>query len=1131
MDEMRAEQRGADGQDLEKADLENEKSRELLKYLRAPAHRSLLAGETEWLPLPRSLAADQFFLCHIDEIMFEEKAPRREALENILGAFRRCEAMNFIYIILGDGQGKVDFYFGVGRDLTENNPSEFKLNEYDLVSKLLKPSIEGNFRGSQVTELGSQNRAAEKAEVLERMRSAKYFGVLTGVPGADPDQAQGDFQGVDRLIDVMGGSSFGFVVLAQPYTEAEMDALEADLLRVFDLLAPLANLTRQFTEGSSDSNSASGSISHARQSSHGVHQTESQHESESSNRTDEEVRHTRTNQVQASAGSNTSEEYGQHNSSTSSKSTSNNKSSGGSSNTQSESDSENYSAGHDGRKNYSTSSSEQRQYSDSYSTTDGSSQSSSSGSQTGSSRDDSFSTTYAHHKTRSDTSSSSRSVNLTVQLRSDNREASGWSKYLDDVLLPRLDRGRGKGLFLTCAFLFSDDRPVMYRLANTAMSLYSSQQGNRSALSFAEIERDSPKHKRCYEALQNLQIPHAKRREGELVRLGMAALSQKTSGNQKVFCGSWLSAEELGILTGLPQRDVIGLGLRREVEFGLNVPQPQEDRLELGHLVQCGTVRRQVPIALDRRVLDKHTFVAGVTGSGKTTTCQKILRECGVPFLVIEPVKTEYRTLYGQKDDQGQPRFPQLTYFTPGQQDTAPFYLNPFELFPGEPVSARADMIKATMEAAFEMEAAIPQILEAGVYRAYEYKGWNVSTDEWFVNGKKEDPFAPGSYAFPTLTDFKKAVEEVTIEQEFGERLQAEYLGSLRARINSLMVGAKGLMLNTPRSVNFRDLIHRQVVIELEEIRNGAEKSMIMGFIMTNLLQAVKLEYYARRKEGRRFQHITLVEEAHRLFSRFVPGDSPSKRQGVEVFANMLAEVRKYGESLIIVDQIPDKMTPEVLKNTNTKIVHRLFAQDDKEAIGNTMALEDDQKAFLSNLRAGYAIVLTQDWPKAVQVKIDNDAGELLEADDEQVREVAEVYYAQPQNCKLGVLPGLEHFSPGEITPKRVRKYLQLMRDRRLLQLYRQAVITDSEKPADNPEGAFKEHLGFVRSELKLEGADFALLVHYIYGNIYGRTCASKAEALETMLRYWLGELELDEKTRLDLLFNLEAQAWRAGTQ
>ena len=71
----------------------------------------------------------------------------------------------------------------------------------------------------------------------------------------------------------------------------------------------------------------------------------------------------------------------------------------------------------------------------------------------------------------------------------------------------------------------------------------------------------------------------------------------------------------------------------------------------------------------------------------------------------------------------------------------------------------------------------------------------------------------------------------------------------------------------------------------------------------------------------------------------------------------MLAEVRKYRESLIIVDQIPSKMTPEVLKNTNTKIVHKIFAQDDKDIIGNTMALEKEQKEFLSNLVPGRAVV------------------------------------------------------------------------------------------------------------------------------------------------------------------------------
>lgn len=1076
----------------------------LLAYLNNASQHSLLQPEIEWLPLRRRLEQDQFFLCHVDEIMFEEKAPRREALENILGTFRGRDAMNFIYIILGDGQGHVDFYFGVGRDLSADAlPSV--LNEQDLAGKLLKPSIEGNFRGSQVTELDSENRGAEKAAVLERLRNAKYYGLLTGVPGADIDQTGDDFQGVDRLIDIMGSSSFGFVVLAQPYTEAEMDTLEQELLQTFDRLAPLASLSRQFTDNNTDGWNESDGFSHGRQSARGIHKTHSQHESESHSQIADDVRHTRNNQVQAGTGSNTSADYGRHDSYSLSSSNS-----GGSS---SNSKAEQTSAGHDGREGYSTSSSEQYNYSDAYSRTDGSSDSSSSGSQTGSSEDNNYSSSYAHNHTRNSARSGSQSMNLTEQLRADNKAAVLWSKYLDEVLLPRLDRGRGKGLFLACSFLFSDDRPVMYRLANTVMSLYSSPKGNRAALSFTELASD--KQGNCLRALQNLQIPCAKSEQGD--NLGRAALAQKATA-ARVFGGSWLSAEELGILTGLPQKDVIGLGLRKEVEFGLNAPQDMAagDRLELGHLVQCGTVRPQIPIALNKRALDKHTFIAGVTGSGKTTTCQKILREGGLPFLVIEPAKTEYRTLYGQKDENGELRFPQLTYFTPGDQKVAPFYLNPFELFPGEPVSARADMIKATMEAAFEMEAAIPQILEAGIYRAYERKGWNVNTDEWLVDGRKADPFAPGSYAFPTLADFKVAVEHVTREQNFGERLQDEYLGSIRARINGLMVGAKGLMLNTPRSVDFRTLIHRQVVIELEEIRNGAEKSLIMGFIMTNLLQAVRAEYYAYKERGENFQHITLVEEAHRLFSRFVPGDNPSKRQGVEVFANMLAEVRKYGESLIIVDQIPDKMTPEVLKNTNTKIVHKLFAQDDKEAIGNTMALENDQKAFLSNLRTGHAIVLTQDWPKAVQVKVARDAGEQPEATDTQVRSTALAYYAQPENYRLGVLPGLERVAETtKVTPALVDKYLKLMLDKDLAGLYRQTVFgKDLAKIA----AAEKKLCNALRNTMsKLTTEAFPLLVQYLYWQAYTSESELKEASLVKMLKHWLGETTLDDNEKRDL--------------
>jgi hypothetical protein len=305
------------------------------------------------------------------------------------------------------------------------------------------------------------------------------------------------------------------------------------------------------------------------------------------------------------------------------------------------------------------------------------------------------------------------------------------------------------------------------------------------------------------------------------------------------------------------------------------------------------------------------------------------------------------------------------------------------------------------------MEAAIPQIIESALYRCYENYGWDIATN---TNYKYTNPFADGVFSFPTLSDLIIQTEEIVKEQGFDDRLKNDYIGSIKARLQGLLIGAKGFMLNAKRSVDFSDLVERNVIIELEDVKNGSEKSLIMGFILINLNEAIKRKHREYKEQNREFKHITLIEEAHRLLSKFSAGDSPSKKLGVETFADMLAEVRKYGESLIIVDQIPNKLTPEVLKNTNTKIVHKLFASDDKEAIGNTMALDKEQKEFLSSLETGRVIISNQDFVKPIQVQIKQleniSTTTSKTVDEKSLRENALKYYLQ--NAKRGIILGLD---------------------------------------------------------------------------------------------------------------------------
>ena len=100
----------------------------------------------------------------IDEVTFEDKSPRKEALENVISSMS-IEGVNFVYIIKGDASG-VSFYYGVSRDFSYKG--EISLGISEIGEKILKPSLQGNFRGSVITEI----EANERKKILKRNRKS-----------------------------------------------------------------------------------------------------------------------------------------------------------------------------------------------------------------------------------------------------------------------------------------------------------------------------------------------------------------------------------------------------------------------------------------------------------------------------------------------------------------------------------------------------------------------------------------------------------------------------------------------------------------------------------------------------------------------------------------------------------------------------------------------------------------------------------------------------------------------------------------------------------------------------------------------------------------------------------------------
>lgn len=555
----------------------------------------------------------------------------------------------------------------------------------------------------------------------------------------------------------------------------------------------------------------------------------------------------------------------------------------------------------------------------------------------------------------SKSSGTTKTTSLSLELR--NKKAEEIKRFIDEQLIPKIQLAAVKGFFKTSVYCMAPNLRVWKKLENNLTSIFQSDRSGLTPLNLHEL--DITRNFDISSVLGSHNI-FCNRSDGDYnAQLNCLLKRRCLSTDGNVLYSSLLTIDELALIASLPMHEVPGLDVINNVSFGLNfknqiflnssiMDSTAKGSGYIGDLIHNGATT-QNKFNLHPQLYSKHIFVAGVTGSGKTTTCQTLLKSANCNFLVIEPAKTEYRSLMNIKE------FSDLVIFTVGNDSVAPFCINPFEVVKGENFTAHIDMLKATMVSSTPMEGSMPQIIEEAIYRCYENKGWNTITG---INDE-------GNSCFPTLEDFVKSLIAVVKSKKFSDRLAMDYEGTLVSRFSNLLVGAKGRIFNCKKS-NFETLIDHKVVIEIENLKSPEDKCLLMGFILSHVAEEVRHRY----SENRNFRHITLIEEAHKLLSRVEYGDHGSKKLAVEVFSDLLAEIRKYGEGYIIVDQIPSKLTPEILKNTNTKFIHRLFASDDKEMVGSTMSMTDDQKDFLSLLDVGECVAFSENMSKPILLKI-----------------------------------------------------------------------------------------------------------------------------------------------------------------
>lgn len=466
-----------------------------------------------------------------------------------------------------------------------------------------------------------------------------------------------------------------------------------------------------------------------------------------------------------------------------------------------------------------------------------------------------------------------------------------------------------------------------------------------------------------------------KEKEGENIRIPQFL----EGGNRQNSLCSYLTSSELGLLCTVPTESVPDFEIRIRHDYPMVRSTVTDDSVVIGNLADGRRALQNMPFALTHSDLNKHTFVCGLTGSGKTTTVKKILVESQVPFLVIESAKKEYRNIIVNTN-----------VFTLGRPEINCPQMNPFYVMPGVNLQTHIDYIKDLFNASFSFYGPMPYILEKCLYSVYENKGWNLtlgyhpllvnkqSRIDFFDASKLGNQYSNSAhkYLFPTMQDLKNEITRYVEEElKYDGEVAGNVKTAMKVRLENLCNGAKGFSFNTYEYLDLAKILSENVVFELEGLADDSDKAFCVGLLVIYINEFRQMQKELAGVQRMELSHLLVIEEAHRLLKNVNTERSTEeignpKGKAVEHFTNMIAEMRSYGQGVIVAEQIPSKLAPDVIKNSSNKIVQRIVSIDDQKTMANTIGMPADDAIQLGIIEAGYAFCHKEGMALPTLVKI-----------------------------------------------------------------------------------------------------------------------------------------------------------------
>jgi hypothetical protein len=220
----------------------------------------------------------------------------------------------------------------------------------------------------------------------------------------------------------------------------------------------------------------------------------------------------------------------------------------------------------------------------------------------------------------------------------------------------------------------------------------------------------------------------------------------------------------------------------------------------------------------------------------------------------------------------------------------------------------------------------------------------------------------------------------------YREKDPNNWIDTLQRKFDNLKLGQLGQIFKRaeekkrkdPEWTFAKEYLTTPTIIELNTIPDREQQALLMAFILTFIFETRQTEGVVKDNNEKLPRHVLVIEEAHRLLGRNtgnrhseISGESASGKAAT-MFSDMLAEVRAFGQSVFIAEQIPSKIIPDAVKNTNLKFLMRLTSAEDRRFMGEAMNCSELQQQFVNTLKAGQAVVFEEGLNQPILLTIPN---------------------------------------------------------------------------------------------------------------------------------------------------------------